>query len=140
MRRFVKAVLVINIAIVLVIGFTGFILHTGPAGDVPANEPILARELFAIYLGYAAMCGVVLVSFERDPRWLLLPPLFLVPLWIDGLYEVIKEGSIAGIPPSVIRPILIAAYLAAFVRMAPRDRDLVARPAALDADGARTGH
>jgi hypothetical protein len=122
-RRFAKAVLYVNAALTAAIGFTGFLLHVGPNGGVPATEPILARELFAIYVGYTVMLIVILALFEQDRRWLMLPVLFLVPLWLDSLYEVIVAHAVAyNLPPSIIRPILIAGYVVAYTKLGPAHR------------------
>jgi hypothetical protein len=112
MRRFMQVALWFNIALSSVIGFTGYVLNVGPAGISPA-EPIHQHELAAIYLGYVVLCFLVLRQFDRDPVWLLAPVVFLVPLWIDSIYEL--SAGTGPVPPVILRPLLTACYVAGYV-------------------------
>ncbi len=114
MRRFMQVALWFNIALSSVIGFTGYVLNVGPAGVSPA-EPIHQHELAAIYLGYVVLCFLVLRQFDRDPVWLLAPVVFLVPLWIDAIYEL--SAGTGPVPPVILRPLLTACYLAGYVAL-----------------------
>lgn len=114
MRRFMQVVLWFNIALSSVIGFTGYVLNVGPAGISPA-EPIHQHELAAIYLGYVVLCFLVLRQFDHDPVWLLAPAVFLIPLWIDAIYEL--SAGTGPIPPVILRPLLTACYLAGYVAL-----------------------
>jgi hypothetical protein len=114
MRRFIQVVLWFNIALSSVIGFTGYVLNVGPAGISPA-EPIHQHELAAIYLGYVVLCFLVLRQFDRNPVWLLAPVVFLVPLWIDAIYEL--SAGTGPVPPVILRPLLTACYVAGYLAL-----------------------
>jgi hypothetical protein len=109
-----QVVLWFNIALSSVIGFTGYVLNVGPAGITPA-EPIHQHELAAIYLGYVVLSLLVLRQFDRDPTWLLAPAVFLVPLWIDAIYEL--SAGTGPVPPVILRPLLTACYVAGYVAL-----------------------
>ncbi len=114
MRRFMQVVLWFNIAVSSVIGFTGYVLNVGPAGISP-GEPIHQHELAAIYLGYVVLCFLVLRQFDREPAWLLAPVVFLLPLWVDAIYEL-SVGT-GPVPPVILRPLLAACYVAGYVAL-----------------------
>lgn len=65
---------------------------------------------------------LVLRRFRPEPVWLLVPVLFLLPLWIDALYELSVGTGDA--PPAIIRPIFAACYIAGYVTMPRATRDL----------------
>lgn len=119
MRRFVQVVIVVNIAIALVIALPGYLFHVGPNGSVSATEPILARELAALYVGYIAILLVILRRFRREPAWLLVPALLIFPQWLATLYEV-SVGTAGEIPPAIIRPLLVACYVASYLVLTKR--------------------
>ncbi len=114
MRRFMQVVLWFNIVLSAVIGFTGYVLNVGPAAVSPP-EPIHQHELAAIYLGYVVLCFLVLRQFKREPGWLLAPVVFLLPLWVDALYEL--SAGTGPVPPVILRPILVACYVAGYVAL-----------------------
>jgi hypothetical protein len=125
MTRFMQVVLVVNMALAAVSGFAGYLLHVSsvqPEGVVAGAEPILGHALAAIYLGFIVMLVVALLRFERDPIWLLVPAFFVLPLWIDALYELSVLGT-GGIGPAVVRPILVACYITGYVVLSRRAKD-----------------
>ncbi len=126
MKRFMQVVLWFNIALSSVIGFTGYVLNVGPAGITPA-EPIHQHELAAIYLGYVVLLFFVLRQFDRDPTWLLAPVVFLVPLWIDSIYELM--AGTGPVPPVILRPLLTACYVAGYVTLRRRTSERIAKSA-----------
>jgi hypothetical protein len=113
MRRFMRVVLSINMALAVFIGFTGYVLHVGPEGRTGGAEPILGHALAAVYLGFVATLFLALRHFEREPAWLLIPVFFQFPLWIDALYEL--SAGTGHVPPAIIRPVLVACYVAGYV-------------------------
>jgi hypothetical protein len=112
MQRFVQIVLWFNIAVSSVVGFTGYILNVGPAGINPA-EPIHQHELAAVYLGYIVLLFLVLRRFAHEPAWLLAPVGFLLPLFVDGIYEL--SAGTGPVPPVILRPLLVACYVAGYL-------------------------
>jgi len=110
-----QVVLSINMALAAFIGFTGYVLHVGPEGGTGGAEPILGHALAAVYLGFVATLFLALRRFEREPAWLLIPVFFQFPLWIDALYEL--SAGTGHVPPAIIRPILVACYVAGYVAL-----------------------
>lgn len=115
MKKFIQIVLWVNLAITAVVGVTGYVLHVGPAGGIPATEPIVGHEVFAYQVGVILTLLIILRRFQRDPVWLLVPVVFLVPLWIDAVYEL-SVGTYP-IPPVILRPIFVTCYLVGFARL-----------------------
>ena len=133
MTTFMRIVLGINIALVALIDLGGYVFHVGPTGPAGAAEPIVSRQYAAVALGYAVvLLFIVMPRFQREPIWLLVPAMFLIPLWIDALYELFAgTGQISDyLPPAIVRPLLVAAYVAGYVtlRRATRDEGEPATP------------
>jgi len=123
MTTFMRVVLGINIALVALIDLLGYVFHVGPVGPAAAAEPIVSRQYAAVALGYAVvLLFVVMRRFQREPIWLLIPAIFLVPLWVDAVYELLAgTGQIADyLPPVIIRAILVASYVAGYFTLRRR--------------------
>jgi len=143
MTTFMRVVLGINIALVALIDLSGYIFHVGPTGPAGAAEPIVSRQYAAVALGYAVvLLFVVMRRFQREPIWLLVPAMFLIPLWVDALYELFAgTGQISDyLPPAIIRPLLVASYVAGYLtlRRTTRDEGLSANPGREPAGAAAT--
>ena len=131
MRRFVQFVLGINIAIVALVEEIGTIFHVGPNARLIAAEPIFSRQYAAIALGYAIILAFLIwPRFQREPVWLLVPATILTALWLDAIYELSAGTALVSenLPPTIIRPILVACYVAGYVtlRRATRDQGVIA--------------
>lgn len=120
MTTFMRVVLGINIALVALIDLGGYIFHVGPTGPAGAAEPIVSRQYAAVALGYAVvLLFIVMPRFQREPIWLLVPAISLIPLWIDALYELLAgTGQISDyLPPTIIRAVLVASYVAGYLTL-----------------------
>jgi len=120
MTRFMRVVLGINIALVALIDLLGYVFHVGPAGPAAAAEPVVSRQYAAVALGYAVvLLFVVMRRFQREPIWLLVPAMFLIPLWVDALYELFAgTGQTSDyLPPVIVRALLVASYVAGYITL-----------------------
>ena len=131
MRRFMQVVLGVNIAIVVVFDEIGTIFHVGPNARLIGAEPIASREYAAVALGYAVILAfLVWPRFLREPVWLLVPATLLAALWLDAVYELSAGTGLVSenLPPTIIRAILVACYVAGYVtlRRAARDQGVIA--------------
>ncbi len=120
MTTFMRVVLGINIVLVGLIDLLGYIFHVGPVGPAAAAEPVISRQYAAVALGYAVvLLFVVMRRFPREPSWLLVPAIFLTALWVDALYELFaRTGQLSDyLPPAIIRPILVASYIAGYLAL-----------------------
>ena len=124
MRRFMQVVLIINIALAALLdGIGGKLLHVGPVGRVAAAEPIVSRESAAVAIAFAVvLLFFVWPRFQRDPVWLLGPAAFVSALWLDAVYELATgTGPVsANLPPTIIRAILVACYVAGYLVLTRR--------------------
>ena len=124
MRRFMQVVLGINIALAALLdGIGGKLLHVGPDGRVSAAEPIVSRQYAALAIAFAVvLLFIVLRRFQSDPVWLLVPAAFVSALWLDAVYELAAgTGPVsANLPPTIIRAILVACYVAGYLVLTRR--------------------
>jgi MFS superfamily sulfate permease-like transporter len=127
-----QVILGINVALVAVIDLIGYTFHVGPVGRVAAAEPIVSRQYAAVALGYAVvLLFMVWPRFQREPGWLLVPATFLAALWLDAVYELAAgTGPVSeDLPPTIIRLILVACYIAGYITLRRRTPEGLAKTA-----------
>jgi MFS superfamily sulfate permease-like transporter len=132
MKRFMQVVLGINIAIAAAFDVIGIPFHVGPNARLAAAEPIATRWYAAVALGYViVLLFLVWRRFEREPDWLLVPAIFLFALWLDAVYELTAgTGPVSeNLPPTIVRLILVACYVAGYVTLRRRTPERLATTA-----------
>ncbi|MFN2464582.1 MAG: hypothetical protein ABR573_11865 [Candidatus Dormibacteria bacterium] len=111
MTRFIQGLILVNIAIVAI---TTIVQYTRDSVHATAGSPFRSAllDLVALSITFIAVSLIVLVRFEGDPAWLLVPVGFLIPLSFTGIYLALTSGGEVG--PAVARPLFVLGYLTGY--------------------------
>ncbi|MFN2465519.1 MAG: hypothetical protein ABR598_04555 [Candidatus Dormibacteria bacterium] len=127
MKRFVQALLLLNITFVVINKIVEFrtVMPQAAPGSLLRTA---VTDLFILSAVFVCLMVLVFTRFESDPTWLFVPVLFLVPLAIMSLYTAISAGG--PLVPAVIRSVFAACFIVAYFRLRDSASRRLAAPTA----------